>query len=121
MKRNKKMSNLKKLQALWYKKLEKSGFKDIEDFDMPGKPLHHWDGMEIQSKHTPEQFQEKQRYYELAGQLYYSHGFDSERDKRVWCLHSEGLSSKAIARMCRMKYYRVQQIVKKYSAFIKKV
>ena len=81
----------KDLQAKWYKKLEKSGFDDIEKLDhikFQTESSYYW------RNYGHEKFAEKQRYYQLAGQFLHQYVFDSPRDKEIWRLHSEGLAIK---------------------------
>lgn len=108
-----------KLQQKWYKKLEKSGFKDIESPLKPGQPLKHWDSIDFQLDHTKETFLEKQRYYELAGQLLHSFKFKSRIDRRIWKMHAEGVSTTDIAKKLNLYRTTIHRIIKKYASYIK--
>lgn len=94
------------LQAKWYKKLEQSGFSDIEqNDDNPGKVggnLKTWSGS-FMANMEKTSFEDKQRYFELAGQFLHEYKFEDSSEKRVWELHSQGLSIREIARAIKKK------------------
>lgn len=110
---------LQKLQQKWYKKLAKSGFKDIEDPSRQDNPLIHWDSIEFQRYWTPDAFVEKQRYYELARQMLFDFKFKSKRDKKIWELHADGAQNKDIAKVVDLHPNWVSKIIKKYASYIK--
>lgn len=92
-------SKLRKLQAQWYKKLAKAGFKDVESLDSKGDMrLKQLDSNQLRHGYrVSTEMESAQRYYELARQFYWEHVFETSREKEVWRLHSEGLSGAAIA------------------------
>ena len=110
---------LEALQAKWYKKLAKSGFVDIESPLKQHVPLKHWDSIKFQSQYSPEAYIEKERYYQLAGQLLYSHNFKCPRDRRVWAMHVEGRDYKDIASKVGVHPLTVRNIVRRYAVFIR--
>lgn len=110
---------LQKLQKKWYNKLAKSGFKDIENIFVPNEPLRHWDSIEFQRYFTPATFTEKQRYYELAGQLLYDFKFRKSRDKEIWRMHTQGIAQHKIAKAVDLSITTVNKIIKKYASYIK--
>lgn len=107
------MSNQSKeflaLRDEWYKKLKDTGFSDIEqNDDNPGKVggnLKHWDSTVFsKGNHSaPGVFADRQRYFELAGHFLHEHKFTESSEKRVWELHSQGLSIREIARAIKKK------------------
>jgi DNA-binding NarL/FixJ family response regulator len=105
-------NELKKLQAKWYKKLAKEGFKDIEVQESPLEMLHTWDSLYFLSRYTPEQFKAKQLYYERAAQFLHSHVFETSREKSIWEQYSQGLSARAIAKLRRTSTYKIRKIIK---------
>lgn len=99
------MSNdeLKRLQAKWYKKLSKTGFKDIESKVAGREVLNMWDSVYFHSTYTAEEFEAKRRYFELARHFLDSHVFENSLEKWIWSQHSEGFSSHDIAKKCTRK------------------
>lgn len=107
------------LQEKWYSKLKKKGFNDIEDHDetyRPERDLKEWHSSMFQVNNSPERFQEKVRYYQLAGQFVHEHEFKDELEKLIWQGHSEGLSTREISRRMNQHGYgkdSIFQIVKR--------
>ena len=112
---------LKALQAKWYKRLERSGFVDVESPLKEHCPLKHWDSIKFQAQYSPQAYLEKERYYQLAGQLLNEHKFKTARDKKVWAMHVEGRTYKEIAKKVKVHSDTVIKTVKRYAAFIKRV
>lgn len=93
--------DFKQLQAKWYAKLKKEGFEDIEraeDLMHPEYDLKAWHSKRFQINNTPESFQQRERYYQLAGQFTYDHEFSEASERQIWQLHAEGLSIREICR-----------------------
>src|SRR5271165_2496579 len=110
--------SLQKLQAKWYRKLESTGFKDIEDDK--GR-LKNWTGYltlenenaEILSGHHKRESSKVQKisqaeYYRLAGQMLYDQEFPNKQYKQVWKLHVEGKSYSEIAKLMGFSKFCVQ-------------
>lgn len=98
--------DLKKLQKLWYDKLKKEGFDDIEQDE---NYLKRWDSHWFNSQYSPEYFQNKAEYYRAAGKFLYEHQFKSELERQIWAKHAEGLTIRDIVtvlRKARFKLYR---------------
>ncbi|NDC24838.1 MAG: winged helix-turn-helix transcriptional regulator [Proteobacteria bacterium] len=110
---------LQDLQKKWYSKLAKSGFKDIENVFLPGEPLLHWDSTEFQRAFSPSEFTERQRYYELAGQLLHTFKFKKDRDKEIWRMYVQGITQRKIAKAVGLSIISVNRIIKKYASYIK--
>lgn len=130
-------AELKKLQAKWYKKLAKSGFKDIEESEDRLKQGH--------GRYIPEQIKKgrlrvteynnkaytarnkntiaqegeaiqllteaKQRYYELARQFCHEYEFKTAREASIWAEHAEGVSARSIAKRRRMDDNKVFKLI----------
>lgn len=83
-------TQFKKLKLEWYKKLAKSGFRDIENengrMDI-GKSLHN-----IVQKYDQNSYAEKEEYYRLAGRFLWDYPFPSKQERLIWELHSEGVA-----------------------------
>lgn len=105
-------SELKKLQSKWYRKLAKSGFKDIEDTNSPREMLKTWDSLYFLERYEPEAFKEKQRYYELAVQFLETHMFETSKQKDVWSMWANGASIRAIAKKKRVAPSTIHIIIK---------
>lgn len=92
---------LKQQQDKWYKKLARSGFKDIED-TAPGKDrLKTW-AVNFKAKYTPDQFQAKADYWQMCRDMVHSYAFKNKREKRIWELYAEGKSVRDIEK--ELKY-----------------
>ncbi len=102
------------LQAKWDAKLEKSGFKDIEQRDGRLK-IHETTRFYNMSEIRKES---SEQYYRLAGFFYHEHDFINEKQKLIWLYHSNGVPTREIARLLRKRGYKAQkspvhQVIKK--------
>ncbi len=97
---------LKKLQAKWYAKLEKAGFKDIEQDDDNLKQWHSHRFL-VSNNYSKDKFDDKENYFRLAGQFLHEHKFQSVLDKKIWEAHSEGLSVREIVKTLKQKNIKV--------------
>jgi hypothetical protein len=93
----KKLDDYNKIRALWYKKLEKEGFKDIEDDQ--GR-LKAWSS---RFSHTriKELYEDKQPYYNMATQFLNDYKFESRLEKIIWEYHANALSVRDITTILR--------------------
>lgn len=91
------LAELKTLQKVWYKKLKENGFEDIEDTSSPREYLKTWHSSYFQVRYTPEIFDLKQEYYRRASQFLHDHTFVDIIQKKIWELHAEGQSVRAIS------------------------
>ena len=102
MKSKTKPTELQRLTEVWYKKLSKAGFKDIEDSQERLLEYHNTK----YSVRDPLAFASQQRYYELSAQLLHTHSFRDSEHRTIWDLHCQGRSNQSIAkRVNRSKYY----------------
>ncbi len=84
------------LQAEWDKKLEESGFDDKEQRD--GR-LKSWS---LKYKNSdPSMCQAKQEYYRAAGHFLHEYEFEYPVERRIWELHSQGVSRPPIVQILR--------------------
>lgn len=81
-----KSKEFKALQDVWYAKLAKEGFSDIEQNDQ-FRALKVWDSFRFRIKYSKVEYQAEQEYYRLAEHFYNSHKFKSEMDKVIWFYH----------------------------------
>lgn len=105
-----------KQQLLWNKKLKKSGFVDIEDSK---GYLKEYDSRYFQDRYHPESFVNKERYYQLAGQLIHSYPFLNVREKKVWTMHAEGTSQEVIATKMKVDQATISRIVTRIARWVK--
>lgn len=90
-----KTKKFKSLKEKWYKKLEKSGFEDIEDNSLEEPLIKDWHSRRFK-KWPKEVFDFRLKYYADARSLLHTYAFESELHKRIWELHSEGWSLRDI-------------------------
>lgn len=108
----------KKLNAKWKKKLETSGFEDIEhekDYlkrPASGKFNTKTEGRDFQLKHV--YYQSVEEYYRLAGQFFHDYPFKDNKEKCIWELHKDGISIRDSLKILRAKRFKV------YKDFIEK-
>jgi hypothetical protein len=99
-----KTKGFKELHRAWMKKLKDEGFNDIEDLNSPLELLKTWDSTYFID--GPEDFAGTEEYYQVAQELLNSHDFDSELERKIWELHSNGLSVRSIEiRLIETKIY----------------
>lgn len=88
---------LRALRREWDKKLKESGFEDIEDRESPREMLKSWHSTKFFYRFDEDRFLARKDYFELATQFLGTHRFESEIDREVWRLHTEGESLRKIA------------------------
>lgn len=114
MNKPKKTPSYTELKKIWYKKLEKSGFKDVERNDKH-ENLKQYDApwfYHYASK-NPEVMIAKQEYFYNATQMLQTGMFENATEKEIWALHSDGKSLRAIAKEVGFNKDNVHAIVKK--------
>lgn len=111
----------KKLKNKWYKKLEESGFDDIEytgesdgvlqtfDSYKARKMLKDWSAVTLEGT---------EEYFRLARQFLHSHQFEDVREKLIWEAHSEGVGIREIIKIVKGRGYSayrdlIQRVLKK--------
>jgi hypothetical protein len=88
-------------RRVWYRKLKKEGFEDIEanDYDLRS-PSYRFAHMDRRAKYTMEQakiqWAAKQEYYYLANHFLNEHEFENNRERNIWEYHSNGVSIRDI-------------------------
>lgn len=92
---NKKEFN--KLKVKWYKKLEKTGFQDIEKNEHAlkqpaAKPFNKKTGLVRTGRWTAQR-----DYFLMTEQFLNIHNFETNLQKIIWEYHSNGLGVRAIA------------------------
>jgi len=88
-----------KQRKIWYAKLKREGFTDIEDSETSLKQSSSTFYADVR-RWTPayELFRAKADYYYAANHFLTSHKFDSELEKIIWEYHSNGISIRNIVK-----------------------
>jgi hypothetical protein len=96
-----KTKSFQKLFKKWNLILKEDGFKDVEDFSPPEPLLIHWDSFRFQRGGRLRWNQEfGEAYYSLASALLTDgFKFGSDFARRVWELHCQGRTIRAIERI----------------------
>lgn len=89
------------LQAEWRKRLEKSGFIDIEEPDDPHQRLKQWDSHYFSSKYSKPVFHARETYFQNASEFLMTYEFEDEKSRLIWDLHSQGHCLREIARISK--------------------
>src|ERR1700679_3199952 len=87
-------SPYKKVQKIWYDKLKKEGFEDIED-NTSGL-LKEWDFNFFRNGFCQVKYECNKMYYYKAKEILTTHDFKSPIHKKIWGLHCDGISERAI-------------------------
>jgi len=123
-----KSSSLNALTKKWYRKLEETGFKDIEDQEgrlksWTGHVLHDEFAEPLPENHKKESSKihktSQQEYYRLVGQCLFDKTFPSKDYRKTWQLHAEGLSYKEIGRLMGLSKPGVQHRIRKMRTMFK--
>lgn len=101
MSSNFKTKQFKKLQKHWYGRLAKEGFDDIERNDNSNLKTDALTN--VLHLYSVDQFNIKEDYYRLAGQFLHEHKFDSDLERTIWYMHSEGISVVNIIKSLKAK------------------
>lgn len=86
----------KKLEQEWYEILAQAGFTDIEETGKPERLLKCWHSFKYQSL-DPITIQAVVSYFEKAKELLFTFEFPSEKQKKIWTFHVQGMTHRAIA------------------------
>lgn len=116
-----------KLKDLWYKKLEKSGFVDIErDEQTLKRPLTSVFGKQRKAKNII-RWRAKQDYFYMAEHFLNNFKFKNKFEENVWMYHANGLSlrniTKVLNKVKRFKTNRttVWKVIKDHEVIMKKL
>jgi hypothetical protein len=106
---------LKQLTKLWYAKLKKQGFVDIEqdeiylkrwsnEFTRKDENVNNRSTFNVKPKkvrNKKDEFQGKHDYYYYASHFLNEHKFESERDRIIWEYHTSGISMRNISKLLK--------------------
>lgn len=90
-------NNYTQLRKIWYAKLAKSGFEDIEQDE---NNLKEWSSRIINKQYI-DPLQTDAEYYYLATNFLNTYGFESERERIIWEYHANAISCRDIAKLLR--------------------
>lgn len=109
----------KKLRSVWYRKLRKKGFKDIEHSmsQHTGSVSSTW---YLSNLYTPEELEEHSRYYQLAGQLLHEYAFANKTEKTIWAMHADGRTVREIGEVVGLSVEPVQRAITRIAGHIVK-
>ena len=102
-----KKKDLKALQSLWYSKLKKSGFEDIE---VSETKLKRYDAEYFLAKGADEAT-ETVEYYNECEEFLRRHVFFSKSDRLVWRLHCTGLTEEEIAKQLKVQQPAISKVL----------
>lgn len=94
MQRKKKPKDLKSVKSIWYKKLKKSGFYDIEENE---HKLKRYDADYFLHLGV-DKATETSQYYSNCEEFLRKHLFFSKSDRYIWRLHCTGMTEVQIAK-----------------------
>lgn len=110
-------ADFEKLRKKWYKKLKKSGFRDIE----VDNNFNYLPGLLRDTR--PNQIvniEQKIDYFRFASQFAEDYDFKNDLEKEIWLCHSEGYTLKEICEELDLKKTKVFIIVKKLKQELRK-
>jgi hypothetical protein len=105
-------AKFKKLREKWYKKLEKSGFVEIEAVHTKNELVKDYHSSHFMKDYVVDNYDAKQKYFELAREILHTYEFKNKQDKLVWELYSEGMECKTIARKLKKSEYKLSKFIK---------
>lgn len=103
-------SKSRKTQEKWYQKLQKSGFKDIEDGE---NYLKTWDSFQGPDQ-NPLLNSAKADYYGQARHFLAVYDFKYKYHKQMFEMHTEGLGYRKIAKKHKTYKNKVASIIQGY-------
>ena len=103
----------KELKSFWYKKLEESGFKDLENDEgviawRKGQTSSDFIHNILSRRGCALQVKE---HYRFASHYLHKANFKSELERQVWELYCEGLSSRKIVSELKNRPEKLKEIV----------
>jgi hypothetical protein len=92
-----KEAEYKHLKEVWYKKLERSGFDDIEHDE---QRLKQW-SFKFYNEQRAYSWESRNEYYSMAGRFLHDYKFKNNFEKTIWEYHMNALSVRDIAKLLR--------------------
>lgn len=103
--------NLKSLQKEWYEKLKQEGFIDIENSE--GNGLRKYESKYFKAEYSPQEYRSKEEYFYQTNKFLCEYDFQTETDKEIWLLHSDGISIRGIALIVKLHFEVVRDTLKR--------
>jgi len=100
-----------KLRDVWYAKLKKKGFEDIETDE---DHLKSW-SIKFALKESLRSWQAKASYYSMAERFLNDYNFESKLEQAIWAYHAEGISIREI--VTTLKKAKIRKTVNRDSVF----
>lgn len=109
--RRKPRTEYEKLRDVWYKKLEKSGFQDIERDENTLKEYSSWIFSPKRALLQNGGWQAKATYYSMAERFLQEYPFNTERrsgrlSQIIWEYHSNAISIRDIVKILKSLRYK---------------
>ena len=108
-------AKFKALKAKWDKILEREGLPDIEKGPyLRVYSTNRFSHFEFDKTAHPDQNAAKEAYYQLACSFLHEHKFESDKERRIWELHSQAVSVREIAKRMHQprNYSRIARKIK---------
>lgn len=108
----------KNLKDEWYARLQKEGFEDAEQDEIYLKQTSIGASSSVSKRALEVSTTSREEYYRYVGQFLYDYKFQTEREREIWALHTEGTSIREIVKHFQSKKIptgkdRVQNLIKK--------
>lgn len=106
---NRKSKEFLDLQKEWYDKLEKSGFKDVEQDEFYLKSRISRQNLSLleETEVSTSIADSKAEYYRLAGHFLHEYDFANDRERIIWELHADGASIEMIVKCMKFRGFKV--------------
>ncbi len=108
---------VKKLKALWDKKLKQSGFIDAENKNGQLLSFHSF---HFNHPSTGWDMEARAEYFRRCEQFLNNHEFKSKRELNMWTMHSKGDSLRKIAIKLQMNRIKATEMLNRLKEEMKK-
>lgn len=105
--------DFRKLQAHWYARLKEDGFEDLEYFHPDGEAADTLLDKHkiVRADRAPEVMEHTAEFYRLCGLFLHDYAFESELDRNIWELFTEGTTYRAIASRLKISMRKTFQTI----------
>lgn len=101
--KKKRTEDYQSLKKVWYKKLEKSGFQDIEQDEFNLKQY----SFRITQAAVRRSWHASSEYYYMADQFLHNFKFKNNLERIIWEYHANGISMRDIAKLLKkVKFHK---------------
>lgn len=109
---------LRKLKQIWRKKLEQSGFSDIEDARDRIRDHKTLQDLYKICGFRSGSMESIRDYYFWATEKFHHGDFETDMDKTIWGLHSEGKSTREIERIIRLEQSTIAKYIRRIRHYL---